>query len=79
MKVLKNGKEKAFYTHCITCGSDLEYTFEDVRRDNGEKFKMQYIICPVCGEKLIANMETKKEAEMWTMRTLRAWNSACNN
>lgn len=79
MKVLKNGKDKAFYSSCISCGSELEYTLEDVKEDKKSEFKNKYIICPVCGEKLIAGMETKEELEMWKFRALRAFACSCSN
>ena len=76
MKVLKNGKDKAFYAHCLGCGSDLEYTNDDVTKEKGE-FTTQYIVCPVCGEKLNANMETKEELDDWKLRAIGAFSYSC--
>lgn len=63
MKVLKNGKEKAFFAHCCGCGSELEYQLEDVQIDVDGNFKMRYVECPICKEKLVAQMLTAEETE----------------
>lgn len=76
MKVLKNGKEKSFYAHCLGCGSDLEYMNDDVKKEAGD-FTIQYITCPVCGTKLNANMETKEELDEWKLRAIGAFGYSC--
>lgn len=77
IRILSNGKDKVFEAHCVTCGSDLEYQHEDVQKDNDEEFKMRYIVCPVCGEKLVALMETKEDRDLWKARVLSGFATSC--
>ena len=75
MKIIKNGKEKNFITRCYSCGSDLEYTLEDVykkeidsiaaifAKDSSQLMigEVNCISCPVCGKELYALLVTKEE------------------
>ena len=63
MRVIKSGKEKTFITKCSSCGSDLEYTLEDVHKKKLEMGEINQITCPVCEEELWALLVTKEEVE----------------
>lgn len=66
ISVVKNGKEKTYFTRCIKCASELEYEFSDVEfippTDNF-CFETKNIVCPVCGEKNCVGLLTKDEFE----------------
>ena len=56
MKIIKNTMTEPIKITCPVCKSVLEYTHEDIRREErsnmffpvGEKFVIRYLICPVC-------------------------------
>lgn len=62
MKVIKNGKEKTFITRCSSCGSDLEYTLEDVNKKKVEFGEINYVTCPVCSKELYALLVVEGES-----------------
>lgn len=55
MKVIKEGKVQTFQIYCQDCGSKLKYIKKDVLYDGD----IRYIICPVCGEKIIISLNKK--------------------
>lgn len=64
ISVIKNGKEKNFYTRCNKCGSEMEYNHDDVKYETSVAstgITRRFIICPVCGETLLVNLVTKEE------------------
>lgn len=66
IEVITSGKDKTFFVRCSMCGSDLHYQYEDVWR---EKSNLPYcpdtlyITCPVCGEKVFAQLLTEEETK----------------
>ena len=79
VKIIKNGNEKTFFGHCFSCGSEFEYQFEDVQTETDGTFKTRYVECPVCKEKLVAQMLTADETEQCklSIRYLSPFNSCC--
>lgn len=59
MKVIKEGKVQTFQIYCQDCGSKLEYIKKDVYTMETLDHIIDYIICPVCGEKITIGLNKK--------------------
>lgn len=57
MKIIKNSKKEPTPITCHECGSELEYTFDDIKRRDVQSFFTsridRYLICPVCKSDII--------------------------
>lgn len=70
--ITQNGKEKTYYARCSECGSELDYTYDDVKYETSAAVKYakgRFIICPVCGEPISVSLMTKKESELASQRS----------
>lgn len=68
IKIIKNGKDKVFYTKCSRCATEFTYTYEDIEMGYPEtalikELEQPLVECPVCETTISANMITKEEIE----------------
>lgn len=65
VKIIKDGKDKIFYTKCLHCATEFEYQLDDVQTEKTEGmiFEAKTIKCPSCGENTAATLLTREECE----------------
>ena len=69
VKIIKNNMQEPTNITCPGCQSELEFTHEDIQRDENKDLFMtwrrppiRYIVCPVCKrDVLIEKVEVKFE------------------
>lgn len=61
INIIKDNTKEEFYTICSTCGSELSYSYEDVKmKENPYNYMPdRSIVCPVCGKETYAELKSK--------------------
>ena len=60
IEVIKDNTKEKFYTVCDNCGSELNYTYDDVEFDSAYNvIRTKMITCPCCNDKTMVLLKTK--------------------
>lgn len=68
MKIIKNAMTTPIEITCPECKSALEYTYQDIKRDETAFFGLyagtkRYIVCPVCKRDIDINAKVEVKEE----------------
>ena len=75
--IIKDGREKEFYTRCPECATEFVYALSDVYKNPkkeeikqggyifryADAMEYPYVYCPVCNQRVMADKLTREEFE----------------